>query len=97
MDRRKFFKNVSATIVGAVIFPGVVIKAVSAQPGFNIKKIDERIEQLRREWVLKHAKEIYQIHLEEGMTVKETIGIDGNDRVREYPLIIDECYKKKHG
>lgn len=63
MNRRKFFKNVSATIIGATILPGVVIKAFSTSPGFDIKKIDERIEQIRREWCIKHAKEIYRQHL----------------------------------
>ena len=47
MDRRKFFKNISATIVGVVIFPGVVIKVFSTRPGFNIKKLNERIKYLR--------------------------------------------------
>lgn len=77
MERRKFFKNIGATLVGAVLFPGVVAKAISVQPGFNIKKLDERIKQIRRE----------------RMTVRETIGIDGNDHVMEYPLTLDECYK----
>lgn len=93
MERRKFFKNIGATLVGAALFPGVVVKAVSAQPGFNIKKLDERIKQIRREWSLKQARRIYQEHLKTGMTVKETIGIDGNDRVTQYPLTLDECYK----
>ena len=63
MDRRNFFKNITAASVGIAIFPGVVIKAFSTHPGFNIKKLDERIEQIRREWCIKQAKEMYRQHL----------------------------------
>jgi len=67
MKRRKFFKNIGATLAGAALLPGVVIKAISEQPGlpgFNIKELDERIKQLRREWHIKQARKMYQEHLE---------------------------------
>ena len=67
MKRRKFFKNIGATLAGAILFPGVVVKAVSAQPGFNIKELDERIRQLRREWHIKEARKRYQEYLETGI------------------------------
>lgn len=75
MNRRNFFKNIGATLAGAILFPGVVIKAISAQPGFNIKKINERIKfihqdplttmecfkrNIKREWPIKQARKIYQ-------------------------------------
>ena len=52
MNRRNFFKNLTATVVGVIMAPAVVAKIARTEtPGFDAKKLDDRIKDIRENYV----------------------------------------------
>ncbi len=43
MNRRNFFKNLSAAAIGVVVAPAVVIKAIKITPLFDVEKLNPHI------------------------------------------------------